>query len=271
MLTPAVFPIYISNTKHYELFGSCVLVKYAGQFLLISASHVFRELARRNFYVVFGADTVKFKSSYVLVSGEKAEISFDSRIKFDVGIMLLPDKIVNHLAQQKTYQHVTEQHIIANKGNPNGDYWMVGYPGSKNTRSAYDLKIGEHINTSELVVYEVKGHSEYKPFNVSIYDQQHNIAVKIEKNIFRVVETAPSEITVSRVDCPKLKGMSGGLLMKGLDQNGTLSMYPAGILIYDDPKKNAFVALKLEFVFKWLQNWLSEYLPSLKNEKMIEF
>ena len=275
MLTPAVFPIYISEktreSTHYVLLGSCVFVKYANQFLLISAAHVFRGLAGRNFYVAFGARTVEFKSSFVLVSGEKAETSFDSRIKFDVGIMLLPDEIVGNLAQQRSFQAVTEKNIITHEENPNGDYWMVGYPGSKNTKLAYGLKEGDHIDTPELVVYEVKGYSGYKPFNGSIYDRQHNTAVKIETTILKVAETAPGEITISQVRCPKLKGMSGGLLMKSLDTTEVPTMYPAGILIYDDPKKNAFVALKLEHVFQWLHNWLSEYLPSLKNEKMVEF
>jgi hypothetical protein len=177
MFRKAVVLFMLKERGVFDPIGSGTFVFHEGKLLIVSAAHVFEDLANKGqVYLHIGPinqivklNRIKiFTSSKVNVGGSRAKDALD------LGVMVVPDEIID-ICNGKIL--MIQEDLIENHTNTKSVqfYQAIGYPGVKNTKLAQKASRTNRLFTPEILIYSGAHKSVEEVSNEKFVDEHHVI------------------------------------------------------------------------------------------------
>jgi hypothetical protein len=251
MLRKAVVLFMVWKKKAYEPIGTGTFVFHDGKLLIVSAAHVFEDLSDSGdvFLHVGAVNSIfrlrKFKASVSNMEHVSMDRSKDS---FDLGVMIVPDEIVDvcngkilMIQEDMIENEMNRDHILF--------YQAIGYPAAKNRTLAVKAAQTNRLFSPEILVYSGEQKTSFDIPDKKFLDKYHVIFNWDKKKNFND--------DGNHVNVPKPNGISGGLIQGCFDyvphSNGLYPTCAAGIITERDFLGNAMVGTRFSTVFEWLK------------------
>jgi hypothetical protein len=251
MFRKAVVLFMLKERGVFDPIGSGTFVFHEGKLLIVSAAHVFEDLANKGqVYLHIGPINQIVKLNRINIFTSSKEDVGGSRAKdaLDLGVMVVPDEIID-ICNGKIL--MIEEDLIENHTNTKSVqfYQAIGYPGVKNTKLAQKASRKNQLFTPEILIYSGAHKSAEEVSNEKFVDEYHVILDWNNKKNY--------DDDGNRVNVPKPNGISGGLIQGCFDyipkSNGFYPTCAAGIITEKDTSGSAMIGTRFKTVFEWLR------------------
>lgn len=251
MLRKSVVCFMLNDGYSYDAIGSGTFVFHDGKLLIVSAAHVFEDLANKGeIYIHVNPVNKIFRlnKSKAFVSNKDHVNGHRHKDTLDIGAIIVPDEIIDicngHIS-------MVEEDFIENEENRNKVlfYQAIGYPGSKNTKLAEKSARTQRPFTPEILVYGGSPKSAKNIVNKEFTDEHHVILEWDDKKNF--------DDDQKKVNIPKPDGISGGLIQGCFDyiphSNGLYPTCAAGIITEKNTHGKAMIGTRFSTIYRWLR------------------
>jgi hypothetical protein len=251
MFRKAVVLFMLKERGVFDPIGSGTFVFHEGKLLIVSAAHVFEDLANKGqVYLHIGPINQIVKLNRINIFTSSKEDVGGSRAKdaLDLGVMVVPDEIID-ICNGKIL--MIEEDLIENHTNTKSVqfYQAIGYPGVKNTKLAQKASRKNQLFTPEILIYSGAHKSAEEVSNEKFVDEYHVILDWNNKKNY--------DDDGNRVNVPKPNGISGGLIQGCFyyipKSNGFYPTCAAGIITEKDTSGSAMIGTRFKTVFEWLR------------------
>lgn len=251
MFRKAVVLFMLKERGVFDPIGSGTFVSHEGKLLIVSAAHVFEDLANKDqVYLHIGPINQIVKLNRIKIFTSSKEDVGGSRAKdaLDLGVMVVPDEIID-ICNGKIL--MIQEDFIENNSNTKSVqfYQAIGYPGVKNTKLAQKASRTNRLFTPEILIYSGAHKSADEVSNEKFVDEHHVILDWNNKKNY--------DDDGNRVNVPKPNGISGGLIQGCFDyipkSNGFYPTCAAGIITEKDTSGSAMIGTRFKTVFEWLR------------------
>tara|TARA_R110002020_G_scaffold229765_1_gene440579 strand:+ start:1480 stop:2235 length:756 start_codon:yes stop_codon:yes gene_type:complete len=238
--------------ESYEGFcivGSGTLVFYEGSLFIMSAAHVFENLAREGAAYLHIVDKIfRLRRINVILSNKEAFGNDRDQDPLDLGAMLVPDEIIDYCSGKISF---IEPDLIENNVNNKSIifYQALGYPGEDNTKLAKNAVRREDEFLPNLLLYSGQFMDETVRVNPR-FSEEYHIAINFG-------EKGNVNDDGKNVGVPRPEGMSGGLIQGCFDylphSDGLYLTCASGIIIEKDSLNRSIVGVRFDVVYEWLK------------------
>ncbi|WP_323143622.1 hypothetical protein [Massilia phyllosphaerae] len=253
--------LFMQKTKRgsWDPIGSGTLVFYEGWLYIVSAAHVFEDLARGEVFLAAADKIFSLKRVPALLSSTEAFAKSRAADPVDLGVMWVSEDILDQIngkvkiiTRDSIEDEKKAQHIIA--------YQAVGYPVSKNRKQAEKAAAKNALFTPELALVSGANVTE-RLKRAAKYSPILHIAMDFTK-------VGNVDDDMMPADIPVPYGMSGGLLQGCFDylphSNGRYPTCASAILIEHIKAVDALIGVRFSFVYAWLDQ-IAPHLKRLRS------
>ena len=251
MLRKSVVLFMLKKNNIYDPIGSGTFVFHDGKLLIVSAAHVFEALANNgDIFLHVGPVNCIFhlRSMKAFVSNKELVLMDRSRDPIDLGVMVVPDEIID-ICNGKILM-IQEDMIETDKNKKHVLFYQaIGYPGVKNKKLAIKSAKTREPFSPYILVYSGEKKTSKDITSKKFVDEHHVILNWNDKRNF--------DDDGNLMNVPKPNGISGGLIQGCFDymphSNGFYPTCAAGIIIEKDASGNAIVGTRFKRIFEWLK------------------
>lgn len=248
MLRKSVVMFMHKKGDAYDPIGSGTFFFHNGKLLIVSAAHVFEDLEGDDPVFLYAAHKLfRLPSIKAMVSNTIATQGSRGKDPFDIGAMVVPDEVVDECNGDINF---IQPDLIETSENAERIrfYQIIGFPGAKNTQLAKKAARQNRMFIPEGFVYSSNDAST-KVFPHPRFDPKYHVALEFSK-------TRNFDDNAQTLQAPDPAGMSGGLIQGCFDyiphSNGFYPTCAAAILIELERKANAFIGVRINAVYEWL-------------------
>ena len=242
----------------FHIVGSGTFVFYGSSLFIVSAAHVFENLAREGAAYLHAVDKV-FRLRRIKVISSNKDAFGDERDQdsLDLGAMLVPDEIIDYCSGKISF---IEPDLIENNVKKKSIifYQALGYPGEENTGLAKSAVRQEEAFLPNLLLYSGQLMDETVRINPR-FSEEYHIAINFEEK-GNVNDDGKSVVV------PRLEGMSGGLIQGCFNylphSNGLYPTCASGIIIEKDSANRSIVGVRFDVVYEWLEMHSGQLIKS---------
>lgn len=251
MFRKAVVLFMLKERGVFDPIGSGTFVFHEGKLLIVSAAHVFEDLANKGqVYLHIGPinQIVKLNRIKIFTSSKEGVGGSRAKDALDLGVMVVSDEIID-ICNGKIL--MIQEDLIENHSNTKNVlfYQAIGYPGVKNKKLAQKASQTNRLFTPEILIYSGEYKSAEEVSNEKFVDEHHVILDWNNKKNY--------DDDGNRVNVPKPNGISGGLIQGCFDyiprSNGFYPTCAAGIITEKDTSGSAMIGTRFKTVFEWLR------------------
>ena len=254
----SIVPIYCqdTDTKKYQSVGTGFLVGFEGFRFLVTAAHVIKNLQGKKVFFYL-ANSMFENQLHWYTSPLSSDVS-EKLDSIDIGVLPLPLSLELLTA---SLPFVTFDDYIKSVQLESNHFVALGFPQSENGKLFHSaMRHGQDFGPSKLAYFthEVENTDEYPIYPYKLFESNFHIATELNKQGYKLI----NGVTVKN-NTPDLHGMSGGLLLKGINHNPLTDRfslaYPTGMILEKHASKPLFFSLRLNIIFSFLMANLNEW------------